>query len=525
MAGERERIDSMLQSIRASADSIEKELDSVLLVPKPEPAKDVIKVNVGDSVQKAYDTLLPTGGTILLAPGIHNGELKLAERPTDAKLITFSSDSTNLPADGKRTGPEYLPAMGQIFGVTAAKSPVRILNKSRNTAFVNVAFGPPVTKSFTTIEMGGDKNSMPTPADRPDGFMFDRVFVFGDPTAGAHRGIALNASNVTVKKSYFKDIFEPGRDSQAVSAWNGGQNIVLDDNYFEGGAENVMFGGSDSASPEMACQDIVMKYCHLKKQFNDAWKTASIKTLFEIKHVKRMLVDSCLFENNWSRDWPTGVAIMLKACNGENIESWATCEDMTMTNLLIRNVGSVFGFIGKNDSGRISDWMRRVTIRNVLAHTINLTPWLGTGRGAPFANGCEEFFVMDHITMHTNQHSWMNTWFDSGITKAPGKFVLTNSVMAESSYGYFSQSNGIGFPAIEKDWTGTQISGNAWRQGARAQGVLPVDNLRLPPANWDASFDSDHGVIPDSAIAQVKTTDGKLPGADVQALKAIFGTL
>ena len=191
MAGERERIDSMLQSIRASADSIEKELDSVLLVPKPEPAKDVIKVNVGDSVQKAYDTLLPTGGTILLAPGIHNGELKLAERPADAKLITFSSDSTNLPADGKRTGPEYLPAMGQIFGVTAAKSPVRILNKSRHTAFVNVAFGPPVTKSFTTIEMGGDKNSMPTPADRPDGFMFDRVFVFGDPTAGAHRGIAL----------------------------------------------------------------------------------------------------------------------------------------------------------------------------------------------------------------------------------------------------------------------------------------------------------------------------------------------
>jgi hypothetical protein len=490
-------------------------------VPKPEPGHVVIPVACGESVQDAYDTLLPTGGVLKLAPGVHRGDLKLAARPTDARLIIFTSDSENLPDEQTRTGPEYAEALAILEGVTANRSQLRIPNQSRQTAFVNIGFAPPVTKSYPHIEMGGDELGMLTPADRPDAFTFDRIYVYGDPVLGAHLGISANAANVTVRKSYFKDIIEKGRDAQAIKGWNGCQNLLVDDCYLEASGENMMFGGADSASPAMTSQDIVIRDCTFAKQYNDAWKAASIKCLFEIKNVKRLTMDRCLLENNWARDWSTGVAIMLKACNGSGGETWATCEDVTLQNLVLRNIGSVFGLIGKNDSARISDWMRRVTLRNILAYNINVAPWLGSGHGCPVANGVEGGFTMDHITMHTNAHSWLDFRTDSGYTKSPGPLVVTNSMLAEGSYGYFSEDHGIGFAAVEKDWSGTTLAGNVWKAGSRAQGTMPPNNLRLTAAAWDASLGPDHLVIAGSEAAAVVTTDGKLPGVDGAALPTV----
>lgn len=524
MATDRARIDALLDAIVWNAEAVRTELDSVLLVPKPEPVPEyVVFVEVGDSVQAAYDSLLATGGVIRLAPGLHRGNLTLAARPPDATLITVTSDSENLPGVGQRIGPEYVEALGILQGVSASVAPVRILNQARHVAFVNVGIAPPVTKSYPHLDMGGDEAGMLTPGDRPDGFLFDRVYIYGDPVLGAHRGLSANASNVTLRNSYIKDVFEVGRDSQAVSAWNGCQNLVVDNCHLEGGAENIMFGGADSASPEMTCQDILIKNCTLQKVYTDAWKAASIKCLFEIKNVKRLRLERCLLQQNWRRDWATGVAIMLKACNGGSGETWATCEDVTIENVVIRSVGSVFGLIGKNDSGRLSDWMRRVRFRNVLAYDINVGPWLGTGRGCPVANGAEDAVVFDHITMHTNGHSWMDFRTDSGITASPGALKVTNSMLAESSYGYLSQANGVGMAALQKDWNGTVLAGNVFKVGSRGQGTLPPDNLRLPAAAWDASIGLDHLVIPGSPAAAVPTTDGELPGAMMAALPTTYG--
>jgi hypothetical protein len=523
MAGERTRMLNLCDSIVASVDEMRKEIDAAWPLP-PDPALNVIKVALGESVQNALTSLLQTGGIIKLAPGKHNGELKFPERPEGSKLITFTSDSTNLPAPGQRMTPEYAEALGTIASVNTSTPTLFAQNKSRGFAFVNVGIGGPKTFSNTIIALGGDKNGMPTPDLRPDGFSFDRIFAYGDPVNGARRGLQPNAMNVQLINSYIKDCMNVGRDSQAVGAWNGCQNLLVKNCYLEGGAENVMFGGSDSASVEMTSQDIVIDGCTLAKVYNDAWKAASIKCLLEVKNVKRLLVKNCLLENNWVRDWSTGVAMMLKACNGENIETWATCEDVTLENLIIRNVGSVFGIIGKNDSGRVSDWMRRVKIHNVLAYNINVAPWLGTGRGCEIANGAEDYFEMDHITYHTNAHSWMNFRTDSGITISPGRLVMKNSVVAESSYGYRSETYGMGFPNIPKDWTGNnEVAGNVFKIGTRPQGTVPPNNLRLVPADWDASFNAKHGIIPGSPASAVPTTDGTLPGADVAALETLVG--
>lgn len=530
MAGERQRISDLLDSAKASIDSIRAEVanafpDQRLPTDPPiTPTQTVVNVKLGDSVQKAFDSLLASGGVIKLAPGDHKFDmLKLPERPATSNLITFTSDSANLPTDGKRITPQYRPALAVLNGISGSVAPVKIQNKARNVAFVNVGFGPPVTKSYTTIDMGGDKRAMPTAADRPENFLFDRVYVFGDPTLGAHRGIAPNAKGVVVRGSYFENIFEPGRDSQAIGAWNGAENILLENNFFEAGAENVMFGGSDSAAPEMIPRNVIMRGCTLSK--NPAWaqlaNQPSMKCLFEIKNIIGLKIDGCLFEQNWARDWPDGVAIALKSCNGENIETWATCENVEFANSVIRNVGAGFVLVGRNDSGRVSQWMKNVVIRNVLLHDINTGQWTGTGKAISHANPAD--LTVDHVTFQLNRHSWMSTWFDSGFTQAPGKLTYTNNVVVEGAYGYISALHGIGYASAAQDWSGAQIEGNVFKTGSRSQGTIPPNNLRLVSADFDASFGSQHEILPSSQAAAVKTTDGTLPGADIPALVQRFG--
>jgi len=530
MATQRDRLLALLDAARANYESIRAEVEKAFpdpnhTPPPPDPSKQVIKVKVGDDVQNALASILTTGGILALAPGVHRVDLTIPARPSTSPLITFTSDSQGIPTPGQRIDPSAKPALSILEGISASRSPVVGLNESRNIAFVGLGFAPPVTKSYTHIDLGGDKNQMKSPAERPENYLFDRCYIFGDPILGAHRGIAGNCNGMKVVGSYFENIFEAGRDSQATGGWNGCANHLLENCFFEAAAENVMYGGSDSTSPEMIPQDIVIRGCHFAK--NQAWMQLaakpSIKALFEIKNVKRLTVDACLFEQNWARDWPSGVAITLKSCNGENIETWATCEDVAITNILIRNVGQIFAMVGRNDSGRVSQWMKNVVIRNVLAHDIDADVWKGEGKGCAFANPCDGV-TLDHVTCRDNRHSWMNTWFDSGFTQAPGKLTVTNSVMVEGSYGYFGSSSGVGFGAMAKDWNGARFEGNVLKIGGRGQGTLPPNNLRLDESAFDSSFGSNHEILPASEAAKVQTTDGKLPGADIPALVARFGT-
>jgi hypothetical protein len=148
--------------------------------------------------------------------------------------------------------------------------------------------------------------------------------------------------------------------------------------------------------------------------------------------------------------------------------------------------------------------------------------WKGEGKGCAFANPCDGF-TLDHVTYRDNRHSWMNTWFDSGFTQAPGKLTVTNSVAVEGSYGYFGSLSGVGFGAMAKDWNGVQFEGNVLKSGTRGQGTLPSNNLRLDATAFEASFGSNHEILPTSDAAAVQTTDGRMPGADIPALVERFG--
>jgi hypothetical protein len=513
----------LIDSIVASAEALRVEVDTL---PPPEPPDaHTLTVRIGESVQAAIDTLAPTGGTIKLEVGgaerPHVGALRFSERPVDAKLIVITSDTTHLPAAGVRITREWLPGLAVLKSTTANTNTIKGEIRSRNIAFAGVGLAAPITNGNGIAYVGGDNVTMPTPADCPDNYSFDRCVFLGDPTVGTHQGLNPGMRNSRITDSSLYDIFEVGRDSQCIGGRNGTKVFLIENCYLEGSCENIMFGGADSASREMVSQDIIIRRCHFKKLLSwmDLPSQPSIKCLFEIKSALRVLIEASLFECNWARDWSSGVGISLKAANQSGREPWATCEDFTLRNSIIRNIGSVFTLVGKNDAKQTSDWMRRVHISNVLVYDINVDPYTGTGRGCDVANGVEDGLTIDHVTYQTNAHSWLSMRYDSGITQSPGPLTLTNSVVAEGAYGYRSEPNGIGFAAATKDWGTTTITGNVFKQGDRSQGTMPPNNLRLSAAEWDASFAPDHTILPDSPASTVKTTDGLLPGANVAGLE------
>lgn len=516
------RIRDLIASLTSGLGELQAEVDRVLPVdPGNGQTGELLRVKPGDDLAAAILSL-KDGGTILGAPGEYRMNLKFAERASKA-VVTVKTDTANLPGDGKRITRDYLPGLmtiratpGDMFAPA-----VEAKHRSSGLAFVGVAFGPQ-HYDRTVVDLGGDAHALNRVEDRASNFLFDRCLWYGDEQRGQHRGLQPHALNVLVRGCGFYDMHEQGRDSQAICGWNGTENLTIENSYLEGGAENVMFGGADSASLELSPKNVRIIGCHFRKPL--AWKSLtqyppSIKALFEIKNIRGLYMAGCLFEQNWRRDWASGVAITLKAANGGGHEPWATLEDVVIEDCVIRHVGSAFNIVGWNDGLKAGGTHkgRNVTLRNILIYDVNQGEWTGDGRGVTFYNATPDDMTVDHLTMIDRQTStWAGLYPHSTAPDAGhGKnFKFTNSVVDEGAYGVHA-SNGLGKAAFDLNMVlPYTVTGNAVRKGPRTI-RYPEGNTVLAPADVDGSFNADKSIRDGSPLAGVTTTDGSRVGADV----------
>lgn len=522
MAGERIRV--LFDEIATRFTEARTELDK--LAP-PAPVAKVLKVKPGDDVAAAILSLANTGGTVALAPGaVYRMNLRWPERTPQSPPVDVVTDTSDVYS--ARMDKKYAAGLAILMSANGLDPVVKMLPRSHDLNFRVIGFGPQ-TPDRTVVDLGGDRVELSNQTDRAHGFVFDRCLFQGDPVKGQHRGIQANAFNVAVLSCAFYDFFEVGRDSQAICGWNGTEALNIYDCYIEGGAENVMIGGACSASVEMSPRNVRITGSHFAKQ--KAWSklaaAPSIKALLEIKNVRGLYVSGCLFEQNWARDWASGVGVILKSCNGDDngLETWASLEDVVIEDCVIRRVGSPFTIVGQNDSLRTSMRGARVTIRNVLAYDINTGDWLGTGDGFPMFNPPDDLTV-DHITTIGNNHTFMNTEIVNGATAKGKRFAFTNSIGYHGEYGVHS-SGGLGAKAIDVGFESPySFTGNVLRKHPDRTVVLPPGNAVIDQPAFDGSFISFMGgmsVKPASAIANaVTTTDGKLPGADVMKILSVM---
>jgi len=119
-----------------------------------------------------------------------------------------------------------------------------------------------VKEIYSIVALGGEQR---TDADTPHDLILDRCYVHGGSGLASRRGVLLNGASSSIIDSHSSEIHAAGAHSQAVLGYNGPGPFKIVNNFLEGAAENIMFGGSDPTIRGLVPSDIEIRRNHLFK--------------------------------------------------------------------------------------------------------------------------------------------------------------------------------------------------------------------------------------------------------------------
>ncbi|MEQ1642474.1 MAG: right-handed parallel beta-helix repeat-containing protein [Pyrinomonadaceae bacterium] len=378
----------------------------------------VIKVPPGGNLQGALERAQSGDIIELQAGAVYQGQVNLPNKPHTDFVTIRSSAAADLP-EGKRVKPSQRSSMATITSGMLGRAAVQAANGAHHYRFVGIEFVSAGTIfNYGLVVLGtGEKR----PENVPHDIEIDRSYFHPHKIGRSRRAVALNSANTTIKNSYIEGFAVSGEEAQGICGWTGTRNVRVLNNYIEGAAENIMFGGADPDNAELIPSDIEVRGNHLTKP--QSWaKTQTIKTIFELKNAKRVVFANNYLENNW-----IGSAFRITVRNQDGAAPFSTIEDVTVKDNIIRNSGDGINILGTDDT-HPSQTLKRLKIENNL--------FLNIGSGNGFEGG--GYFILvsngDGITINNN------TVFNRGnITTMhgglPQNFVFRDNIVNHGDYG------------------------------------------------------------------------------------------
>jgi hypothetical protein len=377
----------------------------------------IIRVPAGGDLQAAIDKA--TGGDIieLQAGATYFGEIKLPSQQLTDFVTVRSSAADALPSD-KRVGPANAPTMAKIVARGEGKSAVTAEKGANHFRFTGIEFTSDGSGYVYNLVLFGNGEAA---ADLPHDLEIDRCYLHTAKTGVIRRGVAVNSAKTAITNSYFEGFGFAGEETQGIAGWTGTRNVRIINNYVEGGAENILFGGADPGSPGLIPMDIEIRGNHLNKPV--AWAHGvTVKTLFELKNAKRVEFIGNLLTNNFQ-----GPAFRITIRDQGGKAPFSTIEDVTIRDNIIDHAADGINILGKDDTYP-SQVLKRLTIQNNLfLHLASSGNFDGSGYFIQVADG-------EDITIANN------TVFNSGnITSfygtLPRRFVFRDNIVNHGNYG------------------------------------------------------------------------------------------
>lgn len=489
------------------------------------PTGAVINVAAGDSFQAALNAARP-GDTIILQAGVTyttppDGFI-MPNKAGAGWVVIKSSNMAGLPGEGVRVTPGHAASMPRIL-TTGLWPAVSTAPGAHHYRFIGIelAVAPDLPHNYGIISLGDGSSAQNSLNVVPHDIILDRCYIHGNATGNISRGIALNSARTAVIDSYISNCHGVGYDTQAIAGWNGPGPFKIVNNYLEGAAENVMFGGSSPAIANLVPSDIEFRRNHCYKPLS--WKQDEpnyggiawmVKNLFELKNAQRLLIDGNIFENNWAAH-QSGLAIVFTPRGESGQAPWAVVQDVTFTNNIVRHSAGGINIVGYDDSGP-SRQTQRVSISNNLFDDIGTPRWGVNGRFLQIIDGTAYVKVNHNTVFHT-----------SHIIVAEGRthtgFVYTNNISRHNSYGVFGTGSGTGISTLNSYFPGYVFARSLLADGP--PNLYPPGNF-FPPALESVGFiDLSGGNYRLAAGSPYKGagTDGKDIGADIDQLQAAMG--
>lgn len=407
-----------------------------------EAAGNTILVKAGGDFQSALNRA-KAGDTIFLQAGASfkgNFDLPMKAGSEFITVRTSTPDAQLPPADTRIDPTKYAAVLPKISSPNG-EPVIKAVNGAHHFRFLGVEFGATKEGVGNIITLGTTEEKKIE--DLPHHIEFDRVFIHGDSTFGQRRGIAANGRFIKILNSYISDIKRKGEESQAIAVWAGDGNIEIINNYLEGAAENILFGGAGS-DLKLVPTDCIVRGNHLNKPLKWRDEGWTVKNIFEIKNGRRIKVENNLMTNNWGMAQDgTAVLFTTRADNGDA----TVIEDIEFTNNVVRGSASAVSVYGAEGGGG-----HRLTIRNNLFADIDGQKWGGAGIFLK-ATAWNGLVIENNTAIQT-----------ANITNAYGdpvkNFVFRNNIIFQNEYGFAGDATAPGQKTIDKFFPNGDVSGN-----------------------------------------------------------------
>jgi hypothetical protein len=486
------------------------------------PTGATINVPAGGDFQAALNAAQPGDQIVLQAGATYTTPpdgFVLPNKPGTNWIVIRTSNIGSLPAEGSRVSPASAVAMARI--VTNGLWPtVRTAAAAHHYRFIGIEFtiAPAQLQNYGIVTLGEGSSAQSSLTQVPHDIVIDRSYIHGNATVNVSRGIALNSARTAIIDSYVADCHGIGYDTQAIAGWNGPGPFKIVNNYLEGAAENVIFGGSPPNIANLIASDIEFRRNTCYKPLS--WKPDdpsyagtlwSVKNIFELKNAQRVLIDGNTFENIWVSG-QSGFAIQWTPRGENGLTPWAVVQDITFSNNILRHAAAAINLLGYDDSGP-SQQTRRVRIANNLFEDIGGARWGGNGRFLQILDGTADVTVEHNTVLHTAQVVIVEGRAHTG-------FVYRNNLSRHNDSGVAGTGTSTGLNTLNAYFPGYVFARNILA-GGLAQ-VYPSGNFFPASLNEVGFVDLSGGNYRLSASSPYKGagTDGKDIGANIDAIVA-----
>jgi hypothetical protein len=430
-------------------------------VTRPAGKNVVIKVPAGSDLQQAINIAQP-GDTIELQAGAsYTGAFTLPFKNGNEFITIQSSAAGRLP-EGKRVEAGDAPMMARILSSGKAAPAISAALRAHHYRFVGIEFAPANSDIiYNLIDFGSDVDKL---ADVPHHLEIDRCYLHPYRTGKVRRGLALNSADTIVKNSYFEGFAFPGEETQAICGWTGTKNVQILNNKLEGGAENVMFGGSDPKTADLVPSDIEIRGNWMYKP--PEWQgQVTSKTLFELKNARRVQVTGNLLENA-----PEGEMMRLTVRNQDGGAPFSTLEDIVVKNNVFMNSVNGVQFLGRDDINQSQKLKRVKILNNLFLNTETYFVRMADGEDIEIAHNT--------VTQRGNAI----TAYGAPATR----FVFRDNIFPYNEYGFFGDGIGVGAKALACYTPGGIFKNNAIVNNNDLEGGI----FTIPGGNFEVkSFD------------------------------------
>ena len=444
-------------------------------------ANSTIRVPAGGDLQDALNRARPGDTIVLDAGATYVGNFVLPPKFGGGDAFTTlrsSAADSALPGPSVRMDPSHAPLLAKLRSPNTAPA-LATAPGAHHYRLLFLEFQANANGIGDIVTLGDGSSAQNSLAQVPHDLIVDRCYVHGDPKLGQKRGIALNSARTDVVNSYVSDIKAIGQDSQAVGGINGPGPFTISNNYLEGAAENVMFGGGDPSIPNLVPSDITITNNLIAKPISWRDERWTVKNLLELKNARRVTISGNTLEYNWLAA-QNGFAVLFTVRNQDGHCPWCQVEDVVFERNVVRHSAAGINILG-HDNLQPSQQTQRISIRNNVFSDIDNKKWGGNGYFLLLTEEPRDIVVDHNTIIQPNAYGIV----DVGGPPTLG-FVFTNNLVRHNEYGLKGDSRASGLDTIRAYFPASNITANVIADGQER--FYPNGNLFPSSAEFQRQF-------------------------------------